>query len=159
MRRHALNVAAAVAALLGTLLLAAPIAGVHPVVITGRSMGDALPLGSLAFARDARAAEVTSGQIVTFRPPGAARDVTHRVVGSDAHGLRTRGDANRAADPWRQAPTAEVRVVVTHLPVAGHAVAALRRPATLIAIGALLLLLTLLRAPRRPRRHLEATPA
>lgn len=134
---------------LGLLIPAA--LGLRAYAITGGSMGDAVPVGSLAFDRGTDAADLRTGDVVTFRPEGASRAVTHRVVGRDAGGLITRGDANRAADPWRLAPSARVERVAFHLPLAGYAVAAARE----LALGVVLLALAaflLLSAARDVRR-------
>src|SRR5204863_526669 len=46
------------------------------------------------------------GQVITYRPPGRREVVTHRIVwmgrgAGGARALRTKGDANAHADPWR----------------------------------------------------------
>jgi signal peptidase len=136
-RRALVDGAALLVALLAVGLLACSLLGVDRYVIAGQSMGDAVPVGSLAFGRAAAPASLRRGDVVTFRPAGLPRDVTHRVVGSDARGLITRGDANAAADPWRLASGAHVRRVVAHVPRAGYVVAALREPALLGLLVAL----------------------
>jgi signal peptidase len=129
--RALVNGAAALVALVVVALLASTLLGVDRYVITGRSMGSAVPVGSLVLGRAVAAADVHRGDIITFRPPGFAQEVTHRVIGADGRGIVTRGDANAAADPWRLGAGVSLRRVVAHVPDAGYAVAALRTPALL----------------------------
>lgn len=132
-------------ALAAALLLPAAV-GLRGYAITGASMGEALPAGSLAFSREAPAGDLRAGDVVTLVPAGRGEAVTHRVVGRDAGGVITRGDASAAADPWRA--TGTVRRVAFHVPLAGRAVAAARE----LSLGGALLALAvvLLRAVRRP---------
>ena len=144
--------ATALALLLAAALLLPAAFGLRAYAITGASMGDALHAGSLAFDREVPAAELRTGDVVTFTPAGRDRAVTHRVTGRDAGGVVTRGDANAAADPWRV--TADAQRVAFHVPLAGFAVAAARE----LALGAALLLLAvaLLRGARRTTRTVAA---
>lgn len=65
------------------------------------SMGRAAPVGTLLLTRPATVSSVRPGDIVTFRPPGAAGEVySHRVATVSPSGLRTRGDVNGSLDPW-----------------------------------------------------------
>lgn len=146
--------AATIAAVLFALVLLAP--GFGRYVITSGSMGSALPTGSLAFDRPVEAADVRVGDVVTFpRPDAPGTLVTHRVVARHGEVLRTRGDANPAADPWRLGPGTRLQRVRFHLPYAGYPVAALRS-VPLAALGLLALVLALLGAAA-PRRRREVT--
>jgi signal peptidase I len=146
---------AALAALAVTALLLVPSAfGLGRYAITGQSMGDALPEGALAFTKDARTADLRAGDVVTFRPPGMTGTVTHRVIDARDGVVRTRGDANAAADPWRLTAATPVQRVVAHVPFAGYAAAALRAPVLLGLAG-----LLLLGAAVRPRRRPQAVTA
>jgi signal peptidase I len=123
---------------LGALMLIPPLAGYERYVIDGGSMDDTLPRGSIAYEEVVPAARIRVGDVITYRPPGHARLVTHRVVSIGAHRLlRTRGDANPAPDPWtfRLASPTQARVV-GHVPVAGYALAALSvRAIRMLVIG------------------------
>jgi signal peptidase len=157
--RHALprraSRAAATAALLAVLALAAAIllptaAGYRRYVITGGSMGDSLPRGSIAYARDVPTGDIRRGDVITYRPPGHDALVTHRVVwaGRDRTGapaFRTRGDANDAPDPWRfTLRSPEQARVAFHVPLAGYAVAALsEQPIRMAVLGGPALLVAL----------------
>jgi signal peptidase I len=145
------TIAVAVCALCAAALLLPAAVGLRGYAITGRSMGDALPVGSLAFVRSVEAGENGTGDVVTFRPAARAGVVTHRVLGRDAGGLLTRGDANGATDPWRIAPGTQVQRVAFHVPLAGYAVAAARELALGLALFALaaLVLVSVARDARR----------
>lgn len=132
-------------ALLALLALAAamllpPLLGLERYVITGGSMGDKLPRGSIAYEEVVPATSIHRGDVITYRPPKRAALVTHRVVwiGRNGRGerlYRTRGDANAARDAWtfRLNKQRQARVV-WHLPLAGYALAALSDRNTRIAL-------------------------
>jgi signal peptidase len=116
---------------LGALMLAPALLGYQRYVITGGSMGGALPRGSIAYEEVVAATRVRLGDVITYRSPGAHRLVTHRVawIGHDRRGqriYRTRGDANPAADPWtfRLGAAKQARLAF-HVPLAGYALGAL----------------------------------
>ncbi|HEY3020685.1 MAG TPA: signal peptidase I [Solirubrobacteraceae bacterium] len=127
---------------LAALLLIPSAFGVSRYAITGQSMGEALPVGSLVFTKAVDVRDLRAGDVVTFRPPGLAETVTHRVVATGVV-VRTRGDANRATDPWRLTRAVAVRRVVFHVPLAGDAAAMLRGP-VLVGVAALLVVAALL---------------
>jgi signal peptidase len=127
--------------------------GFQRYVITSGSMSGTYDRGSLVFDRVVATSSLRAGDVITFRPPGQAGLVTHRIasVGLD-HGRRvftTKGDANRAADVWGAITLHDAHQarVAFHVPYLGFALAALsdRRlrilviglPALLIAIGTL----------------------
>ena len=144
--------AAAIAACaLAALLLVPSAFGVSRYAITGGSMGDALPKGSLAFTTTTTAGAARPGDVITFQPPGLSETVTHRVLHHEDGAIRTRGDANRAADPWRLDAAAHIERVRFHIPLAGYAVVALRGPLAL-ALLALVLAAALLRPELSPSR-------
>ncbi|HVQ95256.1 MAG TPA: signal peptidase I [Mycobacteriales bacterium] len=73
--------------------------GWQPLVVTSGSMAPGIRPGDLVLIDPAPPARPGTGDIVTYRRPGAS-PVTHRVVGRDAAGnYRTKGDANIQADP------------------------------------------------------------
>jgi signal peptidase len=123
---------------LGLVMLVPPLLGYQRYVIEGGSMGDAVPRGSIAYEEVVPAGRIRVGDVITYRPPGAERLITHRVawIGQDRR-YRTKGDANAAIDPWtfRFAQPNQARVVF-HLPYAGYALAALEiRPVRMAVIG------------------------
>src|SRR5688500_18162172 len=150
------TVAALAALAIALTMLVPSLLGFERYVIEGGSMGGSLPRGSLAFDRTVPVAELRAGDVITYRPPanaGHTRLLTHRIVwtGRDRTGapaFRTRGDANRATDPWRftlSRPT-QARVAF-HVPYVGYALMALgdrRARVLLIGLPALLIALSLL---------------
>jgi signal peptidase len=109
--------------------------------------------GSLVFDKVVPTYDLRAGDVITFRPPGHAGLVTHRIHTLTAVGgkrvLTTKGDANRAPDAWGKITLGEAKQarVAFHIPYLGYAIAALSErwlrmlligvPALLIALSAL----------------------
>jgi signal peptidase len=75
------------------------------VTVLSDSMKPAFASGDVLLVTPAPASSVRAGDVITFQAPIDGRPVvTHRVIdvvsGGSAPRVRTRGDANRAADPW-----------------------------------------------------------
>jgi signal peptidase len=135
---------------LGLCVLVPAVLGFQRYVITSGSMTGTYDRGSLVFDRVVPTTSLRAGDVITFRPPGQAGLVTHRIVSlrtvRGQRVLRTKGDANVVPDAWGRfalrAP--EQARVAFHLPYVGFALAALsdRRlrmaliggPAALIAL-------------------------
>jgi signal peptidase len=96
--------------------------GWQPLVVTSGSMAPGIRPGDLVLIDPAPQARPRTGDVVTYRRPGAS-PVTHRVVGRDAAGdYRTKGDANVQADPQPVPPErvlGRVRVLVPLLGLPG----------------------------------------
>ena len=141
---------------LGALMLLPPLAGYERYVITGDSMSGSIDRGAIVYAKPVPVRDLRVGDVITYAPPpgsGPEGKVTHRIVwrGAGASGdaaFRTKGDANRAADPWRfELANRNQARVETHVPYAGYAVAALGvrwvrmlvigLPAALVAVAVL----------------------
>ena len=79
--------------------------GLHRYVLTGSSMEPSLHRGSLIFDEDVPVADLAVGDVITYAPPGADHQLSHRIVSITARGgerrYRTRGDNNPVADPAR----------------------------------------------------------
>jgi len=80
--------------------------GYGTLVVQGASMGDTIPIGSLAIARWTAAEDVELGDVILIqeeRDDGEASPKLHRVVSLDEEGGRvlaqTKGDANQTIDP------------------------------------------------------------
>jgi signal peptidase I len=147
MRTAAVSLAAVVCLALGAVTLVPAVLGLHHYVIVGGSMTGTIDRGSVVFDEQALVSALHRGDVITYTPParaGAADStglVTHRIFSIHKEGghrvLRTKGDANRAPDPWtftldqpRQAK------VVGHVPYLGYALAALEiRWVRMLAIG------------------------
>jgi signal peptidase I len=138
------------------------VAGARALTVLSGSMEPALPVGSVVVVRPRPAAEIAVGDVITYtdREPetGAARTVTHRVVGVEPGPVfRTMGDANDAPDPGLVA-AADVQGVQWYVvPFVGFVRDLLFSTAGLfLAIGAGLLLLAahlLVPQASRRRRH------
>src|SRR5438045_727245 len=127
---------------IAVLILVPPLLGYQRYVITGGSMGGALPRGSIAFDEVVPTERIRVGDVITYRPPNRDRLLTHRVVwiGHERGGVRlyrTRGDASSAADPKAiLLPNDGQARVVFHVPLVGYVVAALSvRAVRIAAIG------------------------
>lgn len=99
-------------ALVGCSLLVLLFVGLGPrtgqyrtVNVLSGSMGAAAPTGALVVVTPLPPSEVKVGDVITYQiPVDDHRVVTHRVVevveAGDRPVVRTKGDANEAADPW-----------------------------------------------------------
>ena len=99
-----LCVAASVIVVLVVLMPA--VLGLQRYVITGGSMAGTIAKGSVIYSRLTPVGALRVGDIITFVPPGQTSLVTHRIVGiargdAGSRVFRTKGDFNKAADPWR----------------------------------------------------------
>jgi len=95
----ALLVALAVAAA----VLVPALLGYQRYAIVSGSMTGTYDRGSLVFSEVVPVGSLRVGDVITYRPPpGAGPDhlITHRIVSIRDSVLRTKGDANAAADPW-----------------------------------------------------------
>jgi signal peptidase I len=143
----------AVALILALAVLVPALLGYQRYVITSGSMTGTYDTGSLVFDRVVPTSSLRAGDVITFRPPGHAGLVTHRIATvRTANGQRvftTKGDANRVADAWGPIALGEARQarVAFHLPYLGYGLAKLSDrhvrmlviglPALLIALAAL----------------------
>lgn len=119
--------------------------GLSFYIITGGSMEGVISKGSLAIDRTVPASTLQVGDVITFQPPNAIGNVTHRIVSieTDQQGQRvyqTKGDANEAADPWKFTLDRTVQAkYVTSVPWLGYVLAVftlrLVRAAVLGAVG------------------------
>ncbi len=156
MTRALLVLVSAVALALAGVMLVPAALGMERYVITSGSMTGSYDRGSIVYADEVPVAELEVGDAITYVPPpdtGKPGRLTHRIVTIERSGggppiLRTKGDANRGADPWKfvlDRPT-QARVAF-HVPYVGFAFAALAErkfrmfavglPALLVALGAL----------------------
>jgi len=143
----------AVALILALAVLVPALLGYQRYVITSGSMTGTYDKGSLVFDRVVPTSSLHAGDVITFRPPGHAGLVTHRIASvRTANGQRvftTKGDANRVADAWGPIALGDARQarVAFHLPYLGYGLATLSNrhvrmlviglPALLIALAAL----------------------
>jgi signal peptidase I len=139
-------------ALVVVVLIVPAVLGLQRYVITGGSMTGAISKGSVVFSRLTPVADLRTGDIITFVPPGEAGAVTHRIhsisVRDGQRVYRTKGDFNTAVDPWKItfSQPRQARYVY-HIPVIGYALALLSIRAVrmlLIGLPALVIAISLL---------------
>jgi signal peptidase I len=142
---------------LAGLLLVPSLLGFQRYVITGGSMAGSYDPGSIVYERTVPVDELQVGDVITYDPPAKASIdglVTHRIVAIDRDGreplFRTKGDANRVADPWRfsldQPTQAKAAFAIPYL---GYAFAALDvRIVRMLVIGIPALLIAIIALAR-----------
>jgi signal peptidase len=130
---------------LAALMLLPGLLGYQRYVITSGSMTGSYDRGSIVFDEIVPVADLRVGDVITYTPPdgaGPAGMITHRIasIGSDELGrsvFRTKGDANRTADPWTftlDQPT-QARVSF-HVPYVGYLISAFGfRQVRMLVIG------------------------
>ena len=98
---------AGAALLLALAVLVPALLGYQRYVITSGSMTGTYDRGSLVFDKVVPTSSLRAGDVITFRPPGHAGLVTHRIhTLTSVDGKRvltTKGDANRVPDAWGSA--------------------------------------------------------
>jgi signal peptidase len=167
----ALVVAAGI--LFGALLIAPGLLGWERYVIVSGSMTGTYDRGSLVFDEVVPVKSLKVGDVITYKPPRGAGPtglVTHRIasVGHDpkngARVFRTKGDANKSADPWTfLLPDKRQARVVTGVPHVGFVLAALaQRQFRMLIVGVpagLIALIVLSGVWREAGREAEAKAA
>jgi signal peptidase I len=132
--------------ILAVALIATVQLGGHVVVISGRSMEPAIPLGALVIAEPFRGARPQPGEAVTFVADNW-RLVTHRVqrvVEEEGSAyVATKGDANAEPDPVVVPQSKLVGRVTIAVPWLGYVVVAMSRPQGWAAFLGILLFLWL----------------
>lgn len=130
------------ALVLALVVLVPALLGFQRYVITSGSMTGTYDRGSLVFDRVVPTASLRAGDVITFRPPGHAGLVTHRIASMrTVRGQRvftTKGDANRTPDAWGPISLANARQarVAFHVPYLGFGIAALsERRVRMLVIG------------------------
>jgi signal peptidase I len=144
--------------------------GYQRYVITSGSMTGTYDRGSVVFDEVVPVTDLQVGDVITYAPPpgsGPSGRITHRIVwiGSDQFGrpaLRTKGDANDAADPWTfTLDGAEQARVSFHVPYVGYVLSLLAiREVRMLVIGlpALLIAFAVLAGFRRDMRKAATAP-
>jgi signal peptidase len=154
----------AVAALL--LFAIGPRTGAYrTVTILSGSMAPAFSAGDAIITTPISASAIQVGDVITFHAPIEGRPVvTHRVIDVDQERgrpvIRTKGDANDAADPWEARLEGDIAWrQVAVIPHAGKLIAALRSGHvgdSLMYGGTALLVLLMLISIWMPSRHASA---
>lgn len=104
--------------------------GFGTVRVMGASMGQAIPVGSIAVLGRVKAADTRVGDVILFAGKEAEVPVMHRVVSidrSNGHVVAiTRGDANNTPDPSPRELKGSGGKVVASVPLAGFVLTAVR---------------------------------
>ena len=149
--RRVLGIAlSATALVLAAAILVPALLGFQRYVITSGSMTGTYDRGSLVFDKVVPTSSLRAGDVITFRPPGHAGLVTHRIhTLTSVDGKRvltTKGDANRVPDAWGPLTLGATRQarVAFHVPYVGFLIAELgARQHRMIVIGLPALLIAL----------------
>lgn len=107
--------------------------GYRAVIVSGGSMGDSIPSGSLVATRWRDADEIVAGDVILMREDTAARQPKiHRVIDVHLEGgvyvVQTQGDGNQTPDPEPYALPDRVLVSVGHVPYLGALAAGIASP-------------------------------
>jgi signal peptidase len=132
--------------LFGLFLIVPSLMGWERYVIVSGSMTGTYDRGSLVFDEVVPVKSLKVGDVITYKPPlraGPKGLVTHRInsIGREPktghRAFRTKGDANKVADPWTfTLPNSKQARVVTGVPYIGFALAALAdREVRMILVG------------------------
>jgi signal peptidase len=129
--------------------------GYQRYVITGGSMTGTIPKGALIFSKNVPVKSLKVGDIITYLPPGTHKAITHRIIATsyDAKKNRvfqTKGDFNKAADPWKfTLDRPEQAVYRFAIPYLGYVLVLLTLPISrilILALPALVIALSIMRA-------------
>jgi len=127
--------------------------GYQRYVLVGGSMEPTIHKGSIVFDDLVRVRDLRAGDVITYKPPGASKAVTHRIISAKRQKtgspiFRTQGDANASPDmrPFKldQSTQARYRFSVPYL---GWAFILLGNPQArflLLALPALLIAFSML---------------
>ena len=132
-------------------------------VLTGSMRPDYGP-GAILLTARIPVSSIRPGMIVLFVPPGETSEFAHRVISvtgpPDAPIIRTKGDANKAPDPWHaKLVTPYANKVIGSLPGIGRVFVAIRGTGQIIIalIGGLIAAWAgskwILGSPRTSRRR------
>lgn len=125
-------------------VLLPPVLGYEGLVVTGGSMGKALPAGSVAVIRDVDPTSLESGDVITYVGESGVA-VTHRIIrvdeSSDGPVFTTHGDANQTPDPAPVHVTAIKGEVVMSVGLAGYLAVFIASPGFLLFLGGAALVL------------------
>ena len=118
----------------------APLAGRQSLIIGGRSMEPAIPLGAAVVVEPVAATALVPGDVISLRLSGGTV-VTHRlsrvVARDDGLWFETKGDANEGPDPALVPATELLGRVAWTFPFAGYLLRLLALPSGLLMFAGL----------------------
>lgn len=124
-----------VALILAILVVGVRLVGMQPFIVLSGSMEPVIHTGAMVYVRETDPAELTEGDIITFRLNGGV-PATHRIVEVTAEGFITKGDANEYADNNPVQPENIVGKYIFDVPYLGFAVSFVQQPpGTFVAIA------------------------
>ena len=136
-----------------------PLTGRDTLIIGGRSMEPAIPMGAAIVIERVAASELSVGDVVTMRVGTKPSIFTHRIVRlltlDGQPYIETKGDANAAPDGATIPVTSVVGRVAWSIPLAGYLLALLSIPAGIafvIGLGITLVLVAILLEDLEERR-------
>lgn len=109
-----------------------PLTGRQTIIVGGRSMEPAIPMGAAIIVTPVAGSELRVGDVVSLRAGDDKALFTHRIVSIDTRPdgvwVDTKGDANAQPDPSPVAATEIEGRVDVAIPVAGYLIALLSIP-------------------------------
>ena len=136
-----------------------PLTGRDTLIIGGRSMEPAIPMGAAIVIEPVAASALSVGDVVTMRVGTKPSIFTHRIVRlltlDGQPYIETKGDANAAPDGATTPVTSVVGRVAWSIPLAGYLLALLSIPAGIafvIGLGITLVLVAILLEDLEERR-------
>lgn len=146
----ATTVLVTLAVILAALLWGGRLLKYEVMVVQSGSMEPEYHVGSLIYVKAVDAAELKTGDVITFELGGGVRG-THRIIevldDNGSLSFRTKGDSNDEADANPVLPSAIVGEVKFTVPYLGFMITYMQQPAgkfITIAVASLLLLLIIL---------------
>ena len=123
-----------------TIVAGARLLGHSTLIVSGKSMGDAIPLGSLAVTRAVRRSKVRVKDVILVEEKGKTPYI-HRITafaeGSSTQVI-TKGDANQEIDPQPYAMAPKTQVVWFHFRWLGFLMSFVASKQMIIAMAVLM---------------------
>lgn len=122
----------------------ASILGYKPLTVLSGSMQPYIKAGDAIIVREAKAPEISTGTVITFRLANGTL-VTHRVVGTSGDGesrtFKTKGDANNVEDEGSVSASQLIGKLAVRIPYGGYVGNFIRSPIGFISVIILPLLI------------------
>ncbi len=91
------------------------------VAVASDSMVPVYYPGDLLIVKGANMNSIKEGDVIVFKPPGFSIPIVHRVTKIyPDNTLRTKGDNNKEADPWKVKSDWIIGKVIFSIPKIGH---------------------------------------